>query len=247
MEDTIRLNPEKIIATIDKLEKRISDRFPESGLAKVCGQFLLITQRSKQNIEWISAPNIALRALAYITILIGLGGLIYSITYVDLQIENTTLANVVTLSEAIFNDIILIGAAIFFLISLESRLKRKRALKSLNELRVIAHVIDMHQLTKDPNLADSYISNTENSPKRSLTKFQLQRYLDYCSEATALVAKVAALYAQSLPDEVVVKAVNEIEILTTGLSRKIWQKLIILNESSSIPNTVIRLQEKKEV
>ncbi|WP_378176895.1 hypothetical protein [Aquimarina sp. SS2-1] len=236
MSTIARLDPEKIIHTIALLEKRIDDRFPDSGLKKVCHDFVQTARASKQNIDWISKPNLSLRIFAYLVILIGLGGLIYSITYVDLQIKNTTLANIVSISEAIFNDIILIGAAIFFLVSLETRLKTKRALKALNELRVIAHVIDMHQLTKDPNLTDLPESATENSPKRTFTRFELQRYLDYCSEATALVSKVAALYSQSLPDESVVRAVNDIEALTTGLSRKIWQKLIILNDSSPNKN-----------
>ncbi|MHA7058149.1 hypothetical protein ACWGOQ_0013085 [Aquimarina sp. M1] len=232
MNKNIQLQPEKIINTISLLEKRIEDRFPDSGLRKVCHNFLQIAQDSKQNIDWISRPNLSLRIFAYLVILVGLGGLIYSITYVDLEIKNTTLANMVSISEAIFNDIILLGAAIFFLVSLESRLKTKKALKALNELRGIAHVIDMHQLTKDPNLTDFPESATENSPKRTFTRFELQRYLDYCSEGTALVGKVAALYSQSLPDQAVVQAANEIEVLTTGLSRKIWQKLIILNESN---------------
>ncbi|MDY8134056.1 hypothetical protein [Aquimarina sp. 2201CG5-10] len=233
MNDHIYLKPEKIIKTIDLLEKRVSDRFPDSSLREICHQFLDTAQQSKQNIQWISAPNIPLRFFSYLIILIGLCGLIYSITFIDIKIENTTLANVVAVSEAIFNDIILLGAAIFFLISLESRLKTRRALKSLNDLRVIAHVIDMHQLTKDPYVNDLPQFATENSPKRPLSKFELQRYLDYCSEATALIGKVAALYSQSLPDEAVVRAVNEIEILTTGLSRKIWQKLIILSETDT--------------
>jgi len=233
MKYNIELQPEKIIDTIALLEKRVHDRFPDSGLKRVCHSFLQITKSSKQNIDWISKPNLTLRAFAYLIILTGLGGLIYSISYIDIRIENTTLGNIVSISEAIFNDIILIGAAIFFLISLESRFKTKRALKALNELRVIAHVIDMHQLTKDPNLTDLSNVATANSPKRTFTRFELQRYLDYCSEAAALVGKVAALYSQSLPDEAVVRAVNEIEVLTTGLSRKIWQKLIILNELNS--------------
>ncbi|WP_299898946.1 hypothetical protein [uncultured Aquimarina sp.] len=236
MEKNVQLQPEKIINTISLLEKRIHDRFPNSGLEKVCRNFLHVALDSKQNIEWISKPNISLRIFAYLVILVGLGGLVYSVTYINWEIENTTLGNIVSLSEAIFNDIILIGAAIFFLISLESKLKTKRALKALNELRGIAHVIDMHQLTKDPNLTDSNNTSTENSPKRTLTRFELQRYLDYCSEATALVGKVAALYSQSLPEETVVHAANEIEILTTGLSRKIWQKLIILNDSTPKKN-----------
>jgi hypothetical protein len=110
---------------------------------------------------------------------------------------------------------------------MESRIKRKRALKSINELRVISHVIDMHQLSKDPYIYD-FNKSTKHSPKRIYTKFELQRYLDYCSEASSLTAKVAALYAQSLPDDVIVSSVNEVEVLTTGLSRKIWQKIRIL-------------------
>ena len=94
----------------------------------------------------------------------------------------------------------------------------------------------MHQLTKDPYVNDNPESATEHSPKRTLTKFELQRYLDYCSEATALVGKVAALYSQSLPEEAVVSAVNEIETLTTGLSRKIWQKTNHSEQLISIQN-----------
>ncbi|NJO92697.1 MAG: hypothetical protein HC831_29815, partial [Chloroflexia bacterium] len=79
-----------------------------------------------------------------------------------------------------------------------------------------------------------------------LSKFELQRYLDYCSEALSLVGKVAALYAQSLPNEGVVRTVNEIELLSTGFSRKIWQKLIILNQMDETSDGKI-LGSKHEV
>jgi len=95
------------------------------------------------------------------------------------------------------------------------------------------HIIDMHQLTKDPHMVDGPQISTKSSPTRTLTKFELQRYLDYCSEATAIISKVAALYAHSLNDEIVISAVNDIEDLSTGLSRKIWQKLMILDNSSN--------------
>ena len=62
----------------------------------------------------------------------------------------------------------------------------------------------------------------------ALTPSQLNRYLDYCSELLSVISKVAALYAQQLNDPVVLAAVNEVEALTTGLSSKIWQKLVIL-------------------
>ena len=56
------------------------------------------------------------------------------------------------------------------------------------------------------------------------------RYLDYCSELLSVASKVAALYAQSLPDAVVTDAVSDLERLTTHLSQKIWQKIAMLSE-----------------
>ena len=233
MSQRLKLDPQKIIQTLEMLEKRIAERFPDSGLRKVCMEVLETVYKSNSNIAWISRPNIPIRVASILFIVIGLAGLGYSLTLLDLNISDTTLPTVVTASEALFNDIILIGAAIFFLFTFETRLKRKRALDALNELRVIVHIIDMHQLTKDPNLVEGIQHTTTSSPKRTLSKFELQRYLDYCSEATAIISKVAALYAQSLNDDIVISAVNEIEVLCTGLSRKIWQKLMILH------NTVI--------
>jgi hypothetical protein len=230
MERKIYLEPEKIIHTIDKLEKRIADRFPNSGLRKTCNDFLWIAQKTKTNIEWINKPNIILRVFSYLIILLGVGGIIFGVSNVDFKIEDTTIANIIALSEAVFNDIVLLGAAIFFLIGLESRLNRKKAMKMLNDLRVIAHVIDMLQLTKDPSLINLPLVSTQNSPERTLTKFELERYLDYCSELASLIAKVGALYSQSLQDESVIRSVNEIERLSTGLSRKIWQKIMIINQ-----------------
>ena len=44
----------------------------------------------------------------------------------------------------------------------------------------------------------------------------------------ALTSKLAALYAQNTRDGVVIQAVNEIEDLTTALSGKIWQKIMVM-------------------
>lgn len=227
MNKLTKLNPEKIIESVDILEKRISDRFPNSGLRKVCCELLVLSKNTSKNVTYISKPNIPLRIFSCAIILIGIGGLIFSFSLIGIELQSNSLENVLNVLQGVFNNLILIGGAFLFLITMESRIKRKRALKSLHELRVISHVIDMHQLTKDPYMHNS-VQSTQHSPKRLYTKFELQRYLDYCSESSALIGKVAALYAQSLPDEIIVNSVNEIEVLTTGLSRKIWQKLSIL-------------------
>jgi hypothetical protein len=61
-----------------------------------------------------------------------------------------------------------------------------------------------------------------------MSRFELSRYLDYCSEMLSITGKIAALYIQDFDDDGALAAVNEVESLTTGLSRKIWQKLMIL-------------------
>ena len=78
---------------------------------------------------------------------------------------------------------------------------------------------------------------------QGMTAFELRRYLDYCSEMLALVGKLAALYAQAIDDHQSTAAAAEIEDLTSGLSRKIWQKIMILHaaESSSQSNTLVEV------
>ena len=137
---------------------------------------------------------------------------------------NLKLVELVAAVEAAINDVILIGAALVFLVGLESRIKRHRALKALHRLRSLAHITDMHQLTKTPERLDEDYASSASSPDNELSAFELGRYLDYCTEMLSLTGKIAAVYIQDFDDGVALQAVTEIEDLTTGLSRKIWQK-----------------------
>ena len=222
---------DRIQKTIGLLSLRINERFPDSGLSKTCRDFHLFNQKSKTNIAWIIRPIFYIRAMSYLIIAVICIFVIYSCyIFIDFRLENT-FSEWATVAEASINDLILIGAAFFFLFTLENRVKRTRALKYLNEIRGFAHVVDMLQLTKDPQLIGETLEkiSTQNSPKRELSKFELQRYFDYCSEFLSLIGKVAAVYAQSLPDEVVVRSSSEIENLCSSITNKIWQKILILN------------------
>jgi predicted MPP superfamily phosphohydrolase len=125
--------------------------------------------------------------------------------------------------------VVFLGLAVLFLANVETRIRRRRALAAIHELRSIAHIVDMHQLTKDPDQFLAEGSVTVSSPQRTMTRFQLARYLDYCTELLSLTSKVAALYVQDFQDPVVLDAVTDVENLTTGLSRKIWQKIMIVD------------------
>ena len=146
--------------------------------------------------EWIGEPVIWIRYLtwAFCTIIFVCSIIPFFYFRSDLN-QPLNLESVVTLKDAGLNDAVLTGAAIFFLLSVEVRYKRVRALKTLHELRSIAHVIDMHQLTKDPHRVSKATQHpkTGESPELTLTRFELRRYLDYCSEMLSLTGKVAAV------------------------------------------------------
>jgi len=115
------------------------------------------------------------------------------------------------------------------LLGLEARRKRARALEALHVLRSLSHIVDMHQLTKDPERIVSGGPSTPSSPERKMSAFELTRYLDYSTELLAIISKVAALYVQELADPVTVSAANAVEELAVNLSRAIWQKIVILD------------------
>lgn len=223
------LDSEKIVDTIGTLCRRIDERFPDAGLGKVCRELLTIALESQERSAWIAKPHKALRVITWLVLIIMAGGLAAIMGNAAWPRDGFELVGLVQGLEAGINITILLGAAALFLVTVEVRIKRKRALKAIHELRALAHVIDMHQLTKDPELLRARVQQTASSPKRALRAPELIRYLDYCSEMLSLIGKLAALYVQKFDDPVALGAVNEVEELTTGLSRKIWQKIMILN------------------
>ena len=68
--------------------------------------------------------------------------------FFDDDVENSI--DVLGLAETAISDLVYAAIAIFFLWSFPERLQRSRLLNLLHQLRSTAHVIDMHQLTKDP-------------------------------------------------------------------------------------------------
>ena len=64
--------------------------------------------------------------------------------------------------EASINTLLLAGLGLLALVRAEQGIKRKRVFRDLHGLRSLIHVIDMHQLTKDPNvLSSGYQSDRE--------------------------------------------------------------------------------------
>jgi hypothetical protein len=224
------LRPTPICATISVLARRIEERFPGSGLGKVAAELVDVAGQNQSVIEHLRRPLLWLRALIALTIVALAGLLLWAVIELRIVVKagEVTLSDVLQSIDAATSELIFLSLVVLFLVSLETRLKRRTTLRMLHRLRSIAHVVDMHQLTKDPEHVLRRVSTTASSPSRTLSRAQLPRYLNYCSELLALTSKLAALHAQHLHDPVVLSSVNEIEALTADLSRKIWQKISIL-------------------
>lgn len=225
------LNAELIVETAGRLHRRIAERFPDSSLRRVAGELLGVAEKAAAKARWLARPHLPLRAMAW-ACMAAIGAVLAGATWsVRVKFDFSTLSEMLQGLEAGINEAVFLGAAVFFLFTMETRWKRRAALDAMHVLRSIAHIIDMHQLTKDPEIAMGGGTVTDSSPRRALAPFELARYLDYCSELLSIVSKLAALYVQHFNDPVTLSAVNDVEELTNGLSRKIWQKLVILCRS----------------
>jgi hypothetical protein len=227
------LDEAKITGTLQRLRNRIGERFPDSGLRAVAEELIAVSDEVSQCVAYIRAPNWPIRLAAGIGITIMVAILIVGATTLRFPASPRALSDVVQLLEASVNDIVFVAIAVYFLLTIERRLKRRRALVAIHQLRSLAHVVDMHQLTKDPEQLISPEPSTASSPERSMTPAQLGRYLDYCSELLSVTSKLAALLVQYFNDEIVLASVDEIEGLTTGLQGKIWQKIRLLERPSA--------------
>ncbi len=133
------------------------------------------------------------------------------------------------LLETAVNNLVFAGIAIFFLVAVPERMERARVLRLVHRLRSLAHVIDMHQLTKVPERLER---GRREDDGLDLTREQLAHYFDYCTEMLSLVGKAAALFAEDTTDGEVLDAVEGIETLTSDMARKVWQKIAVLQSQS---------------
>jgi uncharacterized membrane protein YtjA (UPF0391 family) len=226
------LRADRIIETVERLQQRIEERFPGSGLGQVCGELRRLAGTTQRSVPVLRRPIWPLRmaaVLGAIGLVAAAAWLAVSIFRVSTEVGNAS--EVLQGTDAALNDVIFLSLAIFFLVSLETRVKRRRVLRALQRLRSIVHIVDMHQLTKDPERLRSSFTPTAASVAMDLDTDQLEHYLDYCSELLSLIGKAAALCAEESRDAVVLDTVSTVETLTVSLERKIWQKIAVLDHA----------------
>ena len=223
-----RLNPDLIIETTARLSDRMEARFGGRGLTSVAKELTKFAHEEVGLAKRIARPRLLVRSFVYLFIASGVAVICYVAWTVKLDLRTAPSLDMFEGVEAFINLLLLLGAGIWFLLNLETRMKRHDVLVRINQLRSIAHVIDMHQLSKDP-MSDLHIgAKSESLPESDLHGYELVRYLDYCADLLAITGKLASIYLEYIEDPVVIASVNDFESLTGELSRKIWQKVTVL-------------------
>jgi xanthosine utilization system XapX-like protein len=147
MADYLRLDGDLILATVDRLRQRVEQRFPDSGLSRVAQQLCRVASQARERSISLPKPIPALRAAVFALVALILAGLVATFLSLRAPAEPLTLLDFLDVLESGINDVVFVGAGIFFLVTIETRIKRHRALPAINELRAIAHIIDMQSRT----------------------------------------------------------------------------------------------------
>ncbi|MFY7759466.1 MAG: hypothetical protein ACOVRA_02510, partial [Aquidulcibacter sp.] len=139
-----------VLQTLEKLCLRIGERFPQAGLGKVCAELAVLAGDTQARVTGLAQPMIWIRVGVALVLAMGAGLAAYGIHAISFRSGEAEMLSLVSALESAVNLLLVVGAGVFSLTSLEARLKRHTAMRALHELRSIIHVIDMHQLTKDP-------------------------------------------------------------------------------------------------
>jgi hypothetical protein len=146
------LEPAQIAATIERLSRRCDIRLPESGLSTVCRNLLDIARRTAETAAWIDRPLVPLRIAIGLLLVVIAAGVTVTVVAIRTPTAPLWLTELIQLFESDVSDLVFVAIGVFFLVSIETRIERRRALRAIHELRSIAHVIDMHQDLVPPSL-----------------------------------------------------------------------------------------------
>ncbi len=229
-----RLDALRVMATTERLQRRVTARFPGRGLTQVADELVKVVGQASDSVpnarQRLRRIRVGSRVISVLVVVITIVALV--LTLRDAVINGLEHSfEWLPLIESTVNDIVFAALAVFFLYALPNRMERSYLLGQLHKLRSLAHIVDMHQLTKDPErLRPAFTTTPETIDIHLSTPGAMENYLDYCSEMLSLIGKIAALYAEESQDPVILDTVSTIETITTGMSQKIWQKISLLPE-----------------
>jgi len=119
----LALDANKIIATIDLLKQRIDQRFPGSGLRGVAGDLLAVARDTEAEAASLARPNRAIQIAVGFLAAAFLSLIAFALINIPAP-TNTEATNILQTLDAVANLVVLAGALLIFLVTLQRRLGR---------------------------------------------------------------------------------------------------------------------------
>ena len=116
-----QLDDDRIIETLQRLRDRITERFPASSLSKVSEELLNVARESASHVAYLAKPNWSVRVSVGVAIVVMLAVLAAAVSQINLGTGVGGWPEFVQAVDSAINDVVFIGIAIFFLVTIETR------------------------------------------------------------------------------------------------------------------------------
>jgi len=213
-----QLDPAKIIEAAENLARRVNDRFPESHLASLAVKLAEIARVTNERARQAARPIYSIRLACLAAVCVCLLGLFNLTRHVHPRWEFSTIGELFEAADAGFNLVVVVTGAIWFLITFETRVKRKKALAFIGELCEFIHVIDLTQLYFTPEI---YKADTEASQAPSRFDYT---YLLFCTQMLAVIRNLALIYTRDVSSDSIWRAAIDVEMLAVAVEAKLFSK-----------------------
>jgi len=213
-----RLDPAKIIETAENLACEVGKRLPGSTLAGLADELVQIAHGTDERARQARRPIYGIRAGSLLAIALTALLLWLIARHVHARWEFGTITELFEATDAGFNLLAILAGALWFFVSFEARIKRKRVLESIEELREFIHVIDVTQLYYTPELYQSDGDASRGSPRFDHT------YLLFCTQMLAVIGNLAPLYTRGAAGDSILRAVTDVEMLANAITAKLQFK-----------------------
>jgi hypothetical protein len=230
-----RLDPAKIIQTAENLARRVSSRFPESNLAGLAADLAEIARETDERARQARQPIPLVRTAGGLAGLLGVWGLWFLVGRIQTHLVNANLefdsiTDLFEAADAGFNILIALAGALWFLVTIEARVKRKQALEHIGELLEFIQLIDVTQLYYTPEL---YKSNLP--PDSAQSRFD-HTYLLFCNEMLGVIGNLAPLYTRGNMDDAVWRATSDVVTLVNAIEGRLFAKSEAVRLANGTPD-----------
>jgi hypothetical protein len=133
-----QLRAEEIVSTLERLNARIGERFPGSGLSRVAGQVLAVARENAAQVQALKRSNPWFRGAIWVLLALAAALAVWTAFELASGRRNwipESGAELIQEVEAALGLVVYLGAALLFLLTLDSRWRRRRALRAIHELR----------------------------------------------------------------------------------------------------------------